>query len=74
MKFNKMFFFCCNINCWSSHTSIKMNKAAKNSSVDHSTLAKIAAISSFSDSKRRRRAPKSAVQPIPKRTNFSGDT
>lgn len=47
-----------------------MNNEAKKRSVDHSTLIKMASISSISDNKSSSNAPKRAVQPKPRRTKI----
>lgn len=44
---------------------MRINKEAKNSNVDHSTLAKTASISSLSDNSSNSKAPRSAVHPKP---------
>lgn len=48
-------------------TSIRMNKAAKNSNVDHSTRANTASISSRSAKINNKMAPNRAVHPSDKR-------
>lgn len=53
----------------SERASIRMNRAAKNSNVDHSTLAKMASMSSMSARIIRKMAPSSAVHPKDRRCN-----
>lgn len=50
-------------------TSMRMNNEAKKRRVDHSTLAKIPSISWLLYRRRRRRTPRSAVQPSPNLPN-----